>query len=48
MSLPATPISPDEIEYTNRNLPVGKSPGYDLITNKILQNVTKKYFRHHT
>jgi len=39
--LPAKPTTPREIEYTIKKLPVGKSPGYDLITNKILKHLTK-------
>jgi hypothetical protein len=42
MSLPAKPISPGEIENTLKKLPDCKSPGNDLITNKILKNLPKK------
>jgi len=42
MSLPAKPISPGEIQYIIKKLPLGKTPENDLITNKILKNMSLK------
>jgi hypothetical protein len=42
MSLPAKPIFPGEIQYIIKKLPPGKAPGNDLITNKILKNLSLK------
>ncbi|KAL4104848.1 hypothetical protein QTP88_020124 [Uroleucon formosanum] len=42
MSFPTKPISPGEISSIIKKLPIGKAPGYDLITNKVLKNVSKK------
>jgi len=36
------PIISGKIEYTVNKLRVGKSPGHDLITNKILKNLKRK------
>jgi hypothetical protein len=42
MSLPAKPIFPGEMQYIIKKLPPGKAPGNDLITNKILKNLSLK------
>jgi hypothetical protein len=42
LSLPPKPISPNEVEIAIKNLPVGKAPGYDLITATILRNIPRK------
>lgn len=42
MSLPAKPITPQEIKYYITKLHNNKSPGYDLINNKILKKLTNK------
>lgn len=42
MSLPAKHTSPSEIKFLINKLKEGKSPGHDLITNKILKNLPKK------
>lgn len=42
MSLPAKHTSPSEIKFLISKLKVKKAPGYDLITNKILNNLPKK------
>jgi hypothetical protein len=42
MSLPAKPISPDEIRYIIKKIPPGKAPRNYLITNKILKNLSLK------
>lgn len=36
MSLPAKHTTPNEVKYIINKLKIGKSPGYDLISNKIL------------
>jgi predicted metallopeptidase len=41
-SLPAKPITPSEILITINELHTKKSPGHDLITNKIAKHLTKK------
>lgn len=42
MSLPSKPISPGEIQSLINKLPPGKAPGNDLITNKVLKNLSLK------
>jgi len=42
MSLPAIPISPTEIVSEIHKHWPKKSPGHDLITNKISKNLSKK------
>jgi len=42
MSLPAKPITPQEIKYHIPKLHNNKSLGYDLINNKLLKNLTNK------
>ena len=42
MSLPAKPITPQEINYYITKLHNNKSLGYDLINNKILKKLTNK------
>lgn len=42
MSLPAKHTSPSEVKFLISKLKEKKSPGYDLITNKILKNLPKK------
>ncbi|VVC29699.1 Reverse transcriptase domain [Cinara cedri] len=42
MSLPAKHTSPSEILFLIKKLKDGKSPGHDLITNKILKNLPRK------
>jgi len=39
---PAKPISSGEIQFIIKKLPPGKAPGNDLITNKILKNLSLK------
>ena len=40
--LPAKPTTPNEIQFLIKKLKEGKSPGYDLISNKILKKLPKK------
>lgn len=42
MSLPAKHTTPNEIKHLISKLKPRKSPGYDLITNKILQHLPNK------
>jgi len=42
MSLPAKHTTPNEVKYIINKLKIGKSPGYDLISNKILKHLPKK------
>jgi len=42
MSLPAKNTSAGEIEHIIKQLPIKKSPGYDLISNFITKNLPKK------
>ncbi|KAL4111825.1 hypothetical protein QTP88_015710 [Uroleucon formosanum] len=42
MSLPAKHTTPNEVKYIINKLKIGKSPGYDLISNKILRHLPKK------
>jgi len=42
MSLPSKPISSSEIVCLIKKLPAHKAPGHDLITNKVLKNLSKK------
>jgi hypothetical protein len=42
MSLPAKPITLQEIKSNINKLCNNKSPGYDLINNKILKKITNK------
>lgn len=42
MSLPAKHTSPSEILFLIKKLKDGKSPGHDLITNKVLKNLPRK------
>jgi len=42
MSLPPKHISPAEVRYIIAKLPRKKSPGYDLITSEILNQLPKK------
>ncbi|KAL4120060.1 hypothetical protein QTP88_012803 [Uroleucon formosanum] len=42
MALPAKPTSPAEIRGIIKKLANGKSPGHDLITNKIIKNLPAK------
>lgn len=42
MSLPIKPISPSDINYALKNIKKNKAPGYDLITGKMLQELTNK------
>jgi hypothetical protein len=42
MSLPTKAISPNEIVCLIKKLPAYKAPGHDLITNKVLKNLSKK------
>jgi hypothetical protein len=42
MSLLTKPISPGEISSIIKKLLFGKAPGYDLIINKVLKNLSKK------
>ena len=42
MSLPPKPIFPDEIQSLIKKLPLDKAPGYNLIINKIVKNVSLK------
>ncbi|VVC38995.1 Hypothetical protein CINCED_3A004947, partial [Cinara cedri] len=42
MSLPAKPITPQEIKYYITKLHNNKFPGYDQINNKILKQLTNK------
>ena len=47
MSLPAKPITPQEIKYYITKLHNNKSPGYDQINNKILKKLTNSSFDSH-
>jgi len=42
MLLPAKHTSPNEISFLIKKLKDGKSPGHDLITNKVLKNLPRK------
>jgi hypothetical protein len=42
MSLPAKPISPNEINTIIKKMPAKKFPGHDLITNYIVKNLPRK------
>jgi hypothetical protein len=42
MSLPAKHTSPSEILFLIKKLKDGKSPGHDLIINKVLKNLPRK------
>ncbi|KAL4132531.1 hypothetical protein QTP88_009665 [Uroleucon formosanum] len=42
MSPPTKSISPNEILCLIKKLPARKAPGHDLITNKVLKNLSKK------
>ncbi|KAL4127024.1 hypothetical protein QTP88_011222 [Uroleucon formosanum] len=48
MALPAKPTSPAEIRGIIKKLANGKSPGHDLITNKIIKNLPAKAIIHLT
>jgi len=39
---PAKHTTPNEVKYIINKLKIGKSPGYDLISNKILSHLPKK------
>jgi len=42
MSLPTKPTSPSEIQFIIKKLSNKKSPGHDLITNRIIKHLPKK------
>jgi len=42
MALPAKPTSPTEIRDIIKKLANRKSPGHDLITNKVIKNLPAK------
>jgi len=42
MTLSAKNTSPNEILFLRKKIKDGKSPGYDLITNKVLKNLPHK------
>ena len=42
MSLPITPFSPAEVSVMIASLNVRKAPGYDLISGKVLQELSRK------
>lgn len=48
MALPAKPTSPAEIRGIIKKLPIRKSPGHDLITNKVIKNLPAKTIIHLT
>ncbi|KAL4136298.1 hypothetical protein QTP88_007846 [Uroleucon formosanum] len=46
MSLPTKHTSPSEIQYIIKNLANNKSPGHDLITNRIIKRLPKRAIIH--
>jgi len=46
MSLPTKHTSPSEIQYIIKNLVNNKSPGHDLITNRIIKHLPKEAIIH--
>jgi len=42
MALPSKPTSPSEINGIIKKLANRKSPGHDLITNKVIKNLPPK------
>jgi len=48
MALPAKPTSPAEIRGKIKQLANRKSPGHDLITNKVIKNLPAKTIIHLT
>jgi len=42
MNLPAKHTSPNEVKQIINKLKIGKSPGYDLISNKMLKHIPNK------